>query len=156
MKKIVYTSIVVILAFTIYVSYRLMSISSGHPEKNLVNIIHESHCDLQSKECNLIYSNSAGVISIAPTPFHLNQKIEVKISFATQKKRSVHIDLKGLDMEMGYNKYELLSDDNQNYKIDFFLPTCTKNYMPWQLAVLIKDGDSKLEANIFKFLAEKK
>jgi hypothetical protein len=101
--------------------------------------------------------NEKGEISITPRPFYLNTRIRVEISFKVAKERKLTSYIEGLDMDMktGYENHDLRSSDQRKYSSEFLLPTCTKDYMPWRLSVVIEDR-VKPKANLYKFLAEKK
>lgn len=155
MKKVVYILIFITLAFIMYLGSEILSLNQIKDSKNNLDVVNESSCNLQINQCNLIFSDSIGEISINPKPFYLNEKIEVIITFTTDLKRDLAIDLKGLDMDMGYNNYKFKTLDNITYKATFFLPTCTKDYMPWQMAI-IKSDSNVAKVNLFKFLAERR
>lgn len=155
MKKLLYILILIIFGFVSYLSLEILSLSSGNQEKKSFDIVNDSKCNLQKSDCEVLFHKSVGKVSITPKPFYLNKKIKILITFSTALKRELDIDLKGLDMDMGYNRYKLTTTDNMKYLTSFFLPTCTKDYMPWQMAIVKKDLD-KSKVNLYKFLAEKK
>lgn len=141
----------IILGLTIYLWVSLNNLN-GTSNTDSISIYEQSRCDLSKSKCKLDLNSDIGVIQILPVPFYLNEKITVMATFKEKGKRSIQLDLKGLDMDMGFNRFKMMSDDSLNYKVTFNLPTCTKSYMAWMLGVY-KD---KKSLNTYKFLAQKR
>lgn len=149
MKKVF---IIIFISITSFVSFIWYEIGTLSKTSNELIIFRQSDCNLKLTSCKLDFDDELGKISISPRPFYLNEKISVSISFKEKKNRHIEMDLKGLDMDMGYNRFKLKTSDDLSYNTTFNLPTCTKDYMPWIMAIY-KNKDT---INTYKFLAEKR
>lgn len=157
MKKILFIFLTLIIVLASYIAFELFSITKKEKKEETAKILLDSNCNLQKSDCPFLMEDERGQISITPRPFYLNTRIQVEVLFKTARERKLTSYIEGLDMDMktGYVNHDLHSLDQKKYKSKFLLPTCTKDYMPWRLSIVIEDK-KKTKVNLYKFLAEKK
>lgn len=111
-----------------------------------------SACDLQQGPCTSTIPGLGSVtLAIAPRPIPLVEKLQLEVQTAAAGLRSVEVDFRGVDMNMGFNRFRLKpAGDDGLYKGEGMLPVCVRNRMTWEASVLLV-GSENIHSVPFRF-----
>ena len=92
------------------------------------------------------------LFSITPRPIPLLKPLELQVSFNGGAVRKVEVDFTGVNMAMGYNRWQLARSGDNRFSAQATLPVCSSGEMVWEATVLVDTGDSVL-AIPFRFVS---
>lgn len=148
MKKVIVLSI--LFVGVIIVSLFLVN------KKQDSNIIFVENCNLQVSPCVVQMPYGSEVkFDIDPRPVVMNQRIYTMVDAINHSLDSAQLDLKGIEMDMGYNRPILKDIENKHlFKQQIYMPACTSDFMHWQMTYIISYQQKKYSV-VFKIKTEK-
>ncbi|MBF0218043.1 MAG: hypothetical protein HQL49_00735 [Gammaproteobacteria bacterium] len=109
--------------------------------------VAEAVCDLQQQACSARFSDGREVVlAITPRPVVVLQPLTVKATLVGRPADEAVIDFKGLEMNMGENRFALQAGEGSTYQGEAQLPICVRNRMAWQAELLLRNGDEVVVA----------
>ncbi len=113
-------------------------------------------CNLQEKPCTVLMPYGKEItFELSPRPVIMNQRIYTIVDANKHSLDTIQLDLKGIEMDMGYNRPILKDVENKHlFKQQIYMPACTSDYMHWQLTYLI-NFQQKEYSVVFKIKTEK-
>lgn len=101
-----------------------------------------SSCDVQQGPCSAVIEGLGTVtLTIAPRPVPLVEPLTIKVETKIPAVRQLDVDFSGVDMNMGYNRFNLKPIANGLYEGTGMLPVCVRNRMTWEAKVMLTMGD---------------
>ncbi|OOZ42355.1 hypothetical protein BOW53_00515 [Solemya pervernicosa gill symbiont] len=108
-------------------------------------------CDLNLGSCSSSLADFGAVsLTIAPHPIPVIKPLSISVQSDIPGIESLMVDISGLNMNMGLNRFPLLRQSDGSYRGDGMLPVCTRNLMRWQAKVIVQT-DAGLVAFPFNF-----
>lgn len=99
-----------------------------------------SDCDLAVEACTVQTPDGGHItLAISPNPIPLMQPLTVHVN-GEGGLRPLHLDITGLNMEMGLNRTELSEVSAGIWQGETILPVCSQRRMHWEAALLLTDG----------------
>lgn len=126
------------------------------------DLVHASaSCDLRQAPCTAEFADGGQVrLAIAPAGIPLVTPLELEVRLARMPPpQRVEVDFRGVDMDMGYNRFVLTAPADQNqtpggagerYRGQGILPLCVRQRMWWEARVLLFE-ENRLRATAFRF-----
>lgn len=111
----------------------------------------EPDCDLNRAACEASFPGGGRLrVSVTPRPIPLITPVTVEVQLIGLSAESVQIDLNSPDMNMGYNRHQLVRQDGERYVGRTVLPVCVRDRMTWHLQATARTAKGPLGA-IFRF-----
>ena len=134
---------IAILLIPLAVSFYL-SISDSHSD---VSAPLDRACDLQRGPCQSAFPNGAKVwLSIEPRPIHALKPLQIRVRLQGIEAQSVAVDIRGVNMNMGFNRPPLKRTAAGEYTGSWVLASCGQEHMAWEATVIIEAKGEKLAA----------
>ncbi|MCM8599184.1 MAG: hypothetical protein NFW04_11090 [Candidatus Accumulibacter sp.] len=113
-----------------------------------------SGCDIGRQACVATLPDGGQVeFSIEPRPIPVLKPLQLRATFRGTIASRVEVDFTGSDMRMGYNRPQLVrQDDGRQFAGQTSLPVCITGEMAWDATLLVDSGKS-LVAVPFRFVA---
>jgi hypothetical protein len=113
-------------------------------------------CDLRQKSCKTSLSATEHVLfSITPTTIPLLKPLMLDVQLEGFTANKVMVDIVGLNMDMGYNRPQLTTNNPQHFSGSTSLPICTLDRMEWEARVMIETQDDGNYLIPFRFYTER-
>lgn len=111
----------------------------------------QSHCDLSTSDCRSeLPSGGVVTLSVVPRPIVPMQPLEVRVLAERTEISPQHLDIVGVNMEMGLNRTEFQPQGPGSWQGQTLLPICTARRMEWRASLLVSDaGDRYLLEYLF-------
>lgn len=130
MQKVGLSLLFVVLAGIGYWSARWLVAGSGDAQDMVVD------CDLSIAECEAQLDDGTSVrLSISPRPVPLMEPLAVQVMTGSDTWTPVHLDITGLNMEMGLNRTLIRHKQQNVWGGETILPICSQRRMHWQAAL---------------------
>ncbi|MBI1422184.1 MAG: hypothetical protein GC149_01875 [Gammaproteobacteria bacterium] len=127
------------LAVTVYLSMSDSDIGVTAP----LNV----SCDLHHGPCQSVFPNGAKVsLSIEPRPIAALKPLQIRVQTEGIEAKSVAVDFRGVDMNMGYNRPQLRQVAPGQYTGTWVLASCGLERMIWEATVIIETARTKMAA----------
>jgi len=137
-----YVTIVILLiplAVTVYLSSKDSDIDATAPL--------DPSCDLHRGPCQSIFPHGGKVsLSIEPRPIQTLKPLQLRVQTEGIEAKSVQVDFRGVDMNMGYNRPQLKEVAPGEYTGTWVLASCGLERMVWEATVLIETAGYKMAA----------
>ena len=142
-KKILIDLIgILLIALVVVVGYKLSPMLLPKVD---VTVQPDSSCDLQQQACTVKLPNGGEVtLAMGTRPVPMVKPFEVQVTTSGFTPGRIDIDFAGVDMNMGYNRPELLARGNGRFTTEATLPVCITGMMDWQVTLLIERGSESI------------
>ena len=142
-KKILIDLIgILLIALVVVVGYKLSPMLLPKVD---VTVQPDSSCDLQQQACTVKLPNGGEVtLAMGTRPVPMVKPFEVQVTTSGFTPGRIDIDFAGVDMNMGYNRPELLARGNGRFTTGATLPVCITGLMDWQVTLLIERGSESI------------
>ncbi len=108
-------------------------------------------CDIQKDPCVVQFSSGGSVeLTVAPRPIRGATPLQLKVKAHKLVVDSAEVDFRGEGMDMGFNRSELVRNDDGSFSGKGMLSVCLVNRMYWQATVLL-NTDRGIFAAPFRF-----
>lgn len=104
----------------------------------------QTGCDLRAGPCSRPLDGGTVAFSIEPREIPLMQPLRLRVQTDGVPARSVTVEIRGLNMDMGLNRTELTQTAAGRWEGETILPVCSQRRMEWEAAVRLVAG-TKLE-----------
>lgn len=141
--------IVLLLLISSRYSSDLLSADMGY---ETIPLCH--NCDIANEHCDIqIPGKGLWTLNIKPKPVKALKDLKVTLTqqyiVSSAKplnldKISMNLEVVGVSMDMGINRFKLTLADDNTYKGNMRLPVCSTD-MKWELRLQIDDGVEKLQ-----------
>ena len=112
-----------------------------------VTAIAEPGCDLHRRACAAQVPGGGRIeLSIAPRPIPMVAPLQIEVKTAGLDAGKVEVDLAGVDMNMGFNRPELVAAGPGLFRNEAMLPVCVTGKMAWAATVIVETGRSRIAA----------
>ena len=112
-------------------------------------------CDLRAGPCSGDFPDGGRVVfGIQPASIPLLKPLQFEVQVEGMDARDVEVDLKGLSMNMGFNRPKLALVEEGRFRGEGMLPVCVRDAMEWEAKVLVHTNDG-LRAAPFRFITVK-
>lgn len=109
-------------------------------------------CDLRQQACQADFDDETSVqFSLSPSDIPLLTPLQATVMLKGIQAEKVMIDVIGLNMDMGYNRPQLINDDEQTYIGSLILPVCTLERMEWEARIIVYTSDDEVLMAPFRF-----
>lgn len=119
------------------------------PKADVVAAV-EPGCDLHRRACAARLPDGSRIeLSIMPRPILAVTTLQVEVKTAGLEAGRVEIDFAGVDMNMGYNRPQLVAANGAGpgvFRGEAALPVCITGKMAWVATVLVETGRSRIAA----------
>lgn len=109
-------------------------------------------CDIGEGLCvhELPQGGEVAVV-ISPQPVPLMQTVRVEVKLSGPDMQVSHLDITGLNMDMGLNRVSLRPTGSGNWEGETIIPVCSQRIMHWRAALMLRDGTRRylLEDHFF-------
>ena len=137
-KQIISWSILVVLLLTLGITAVYKSWPYLNPEL-IASAPLDSECDLRVAPCTGVLSDGRSItFEIEPKPIPVMKSLQFSVRLQGLDGEGVEIDIQGVDMNMGYNRFKLTAIDHGLFKGKGVLPICTRAAMEWEARVLVQ------------------
>lgn len=142
-KKILIDAIgVLLIALVVVVGYKLSPLLLPKAD---VTVQPDSACNLQRQDCSVDLPGGGTVtLAMGTRPVPLVKPFAVRLSAQGVAPSRVEVDFAGIDMNMGYNRPELVAAGAGRFVGEATLPVCITGRMDWQATVLIERGRERI------------
>lgn len=131
-----------LVALVVVIGYKLSPILLPKAD---VTVLPDPVCNLQKQSCAVNLPSGGKVeLSLGGKTIPLVKPFEVQVKTSGVSPSRVEIDFAGVDMNMGYNRPELISQGEGRYVGEATLPVCITGHMDWQATVLIEAGAERI------------
>lgn len=139
MKKIISVLSLFIMILAGLIIYEALNVNKI--EKFNIKVIDHPKCNLHLENCSVKVPKLGKVLfKLTPKPIVMNTTLSMIVEPEFESPVEVWVDFLGQQMDMGYNRTKLKRENN-HYKANGFLPTCTFKQMTWLTTLLIKVND---------------
>lgn len=99
-------------------------------------------CDLHKTACSVAVAKVGTVtLNITPHPIAVVTPLQITVQADIKGIRHVAVDFRGVDMDMGFNRFELKGTKAGTFEGEGMLPVCVRSRMTWEARVLIQQAD---------------
>lgn len=113
-------------------------------------------CDLHHGSCQSSFPDGGTVsLSIEPRPIQALKHLRIKVQLQGIHPKSVMVDFRGVNMDMGYNRPQLKRVAAGEYKGAWVLASCGLDRMVWEAMVIIETPKLKMAAPFHLVTAKK-
>lgn len=131
-----------LIALVVIVGYKLSPMLL--PKADLV-VQPDPVCNLQREACGVKLPSGGNVtLSMATRPVPMVKPFQVEVTTGGISPDRVEVDFSGIDMNMGYNRPQLVARGAGSYSAEVTLPVCITGSMDWQATVLIETGSERV------------
>lgn len=131
-----------LIALVVVIGYKLSPMLLPKAD---VTIRPDPACNLQQQACAVTLPSGGKVeLSMAPQPIPMVKPFEVTVATSGFSPSRVEVDFAGIDMNMGYNRPQLVERGGGRFFGEATLPVCITGYMDWQATVLIETGSERI------------
>ncbi len=121
------------------------------PPAEPIEVRAESGCDLQRGPCSAeLPGGGRMTLVLTPRPVIPMRAVSVQATFDNVLAREVSVDFKGVDMNMGDNRFVLGPDGSGRFSGTASLSVCIRDRMEWD-AWLLANTDQGLFTAPFRF-----
>ncbi len=104
--------------------------------------VSNTGCDIHQAPCTMQFGDGQQVtLAISPKPVKVMEPLTLKVETSYESPWSVEVDIKGISMNMGFNRPVLEEQSAGRYTGEAMLPTCIRQSMDWEANVLIRTAD---------------
>ena len=107
-------------------------------------------CDLHRQPCVAVLSgggrNATIELSVTPRPIPMIRPLRLKVTVTGIEARKIEVDFAGKDMNMGYNRPALVSEEPGRFIGQTTLPVCVTGEMAWKITVLVETDRERIAA----------
>lgn len=133
---------ILLIALVVVVGYKLSPLLL--PKADLT-VQPDPACDLQHEACAVELPGGGRVeLSSSVRPVPMVKPFAVEVTTAGFSPTRVEVDFAGVDMNMGYNRPQLVAQGNGRYAAETTLPVCITGLMDWQVTVLVETGSERI------------
>lgn len=105
----------------------------------------EPGCDMQQRACPATFPTGERIeLSITPRPISFLQPLHVEVIVSGLEPRKVELDFAGANMNMGYNRSELVAAAPGRYIGQTSLPVCVSGGMTWVATVIVETSRQRI------------
>ena len=142
-KKILIDAIgVLLIALVVVIGYKLSPLLLPKAD---VTVQPDPACNLQRQDCSVNLPGGGQVtLAMGTRPIPLVKPFAVTLSAQGVAPSRVEVDFAGIDMNMGYNRPELVAAGSGRFVGEATLPVCITGRMDWQATVLIEHGRERI------------
>lgn len=131
-----------LIALVVVIGYKLSPMLLPKAD---VTIRPDPVCNLQQQACAVTLPSGGKVeLSMAPQPIPMVKPFEVTVATSGFSPSRVEVDFAGIDMNMGYNRPQLVERGDGRFSGEATLPVCITGAMDWQATVLIETGSERI------------
>lgn len=131
-----------LIALVVVIGYKLSPMLLPKAD---VTIRPDPVCNLQQQACAVTLPSGGRVeLSMAPQPIPMVKPFEVTVATSGFSPSRVEVDFAGIDMNMGYNRPQLVERGDGRFSGEATLPVCITGAMDWQATVLIETGSERI------------
>lgn len=110
-----------------------------------VTVFPDPACNLQKEICGVTLPSGGRIeLSLGARPIPLVKPFEIEVTTSGFAPARVEVDFVGVDMNMGYNRPELLRRGDGHFTSEVTLPVCITGHMDWQATVLVEAGNQRV------------
>lgn len=110
-----------------------------------ITVFPDPACNLQKANCPVTLPTGGLVeLSLGARAVPLVKPFGVEVTTRGLAPERVEVDFVGVDMNMGYNRPELVQRDEGRFVGEATLPVCITGHMDWQATVLIEAGKQRI------------
>ena len=108
-------------------------------------------CDLHAGPCAAAFDATRFIrLAIEPKAVVPNEPLRLLVDTAGFNAASVDVEFRGVDMNMGLIRNELMDTGGGSFTGDAVLPVCVRRRMSWQ-AIAVAQGDDAVHQATFYF-----
>lgn len=101
-------------------------------------------CDLAQAGCEVSLPDGGSVsLAILPRPIPLIEPLTLQVEVRGSAMRPVHLDITGINMQMGLNRTPLVRVESGVWGGETLLPVCSQRKMHWQADLVLADGSGR-------------
>jgi len=98
-------------------------------------------CDLGEGPCkHALPGGGQLTVELTPRPVPLMETVRVSVEVAGTAMLPSHIEITGLNMEMGVNRVALEPTSETRWEGETIIPICSQRQMHWRSALLLQSG----------------
>lgn len=100
------------------------------------------NCNLHTQACISAQGQQGVQLNIDPKPIPIARPLSIQVDLKDIAAETVQLEIAGINMYMGYNQTQLLTQNGRHWEGTSMLAFCTNEAMDWKLSVIItqKDG----------------
>ena len=102
-------------------------------------------CDLHAGPCRQAVAGAGVVFSIMPQTVPLMRPLQLVVEADGLDARSVAVEIRGLNMDMGLNRTLLAQSQTGHWRGETILPLCSQRRMQWEAAVRLDTEQGRFE-----------
>jgi len=131
-----------LIALIVVVGYKLSPMLLPKAD---VTVFPDPACNLQKENC-VVNLPAGGKIelSLGARAVPLVKPFGIEVTASGFAPGRVEVDFVGVDMNMGYNRPELVPRGEGRFNGEATLPVCITGHMDWQATVLVDAGDQRI------------
>lgn len=139
--------IIAVLLFGIAITTAGYKYKYSRQKLLIVDMTLDASCNLHKGACGTTQADIGSVsLSILPRSIPLVEPLHIVVRTNVKGIRYVAVDFRGVDMDMGYNRFLMKSVGNGEYQGGGMLPVCVRTHMRWEARVLIQRADDIVSA----------
>lgn len=137
MRSVVFALMVVLFAVAAYFA------ASYWQNQRAVPVLNAGDpCDLGKGGCTHALPDGGQLtVELSPRPVPLMETVRVNVVVSGSKMQPSHIDITGLNMEMGVNRVALTPTAEARWQGETIIPICSQRQMHWRSALLVQSAD---------------
>ncbi|MCX7148520.1 MAG: hypothetical protein NTY05_03770 [Rhodocyclales bacterium] len=114
------------------------------PKADVTGVV-EPGCDLHRRACAATLPQGGRMeFSITPRPIPFLQTLRVEVTVGGVEPRKIEVDFAGENMNMGYNRGELIATGRGTYAGEAALPVCVSGSMAWVATVMVETDRQRI------------
>lgn len=131
-----------LIALVVVVGYKLSPMLLPKAD---VTVQPDPACNLQQQACAVSLPNGGKVeLAMGTRPVPLVKPFAVQVATSGFAPARIEVDFTGIDMNMGYNRPQLVARGAGSYVGEATLPVCITGGMDWQATVLVETGSERI------------
>lgn len=144
MNKKILTDLIGIelIALVVVVGYKLSPMLLPKAD---VTVPSDPACNLQRQACAVTLPGGGTIeLSMATRPVPLVKPFGVEVRTSGFKPDRVEVDFAGTEMNMGFNRPQLVARGDGLFGGEATLPVCITGKMDWQATVVVETGSQRI------------
>lgn len=131
-----------LIALVVIIGYKLSPMLLPKAD---VTVFPDPGCNLQVQNCTVSLPSGGTVeLSLGARAVPLVKPFAIEVATQGLVAERVEVDFVGIDMNMGYNRPELLKRADGRFVGEATLPVCISGHMDWQATLLIESGNQRI------------
>jgi hypothetical protein len=151
-KPLVYLAVVLLCMAAGWGVMRTLAVSQPRLQ---IDALADPECDLRAGPCTTMLGNGRAIkFSIEPRSIPPLLPLSLRVDTIGFTAQAVDVELNGVDMNMGFNRFALQPDAQGHFTATGSLSVCIRDVMEWEAAVTLVSDDMQASAP-FRFITSK-